>query len=402
MQIKSRGIAHTSINAAALMERRKTVIARLNTLRGQWKAEAGATRDRAIRSTHRIYIHNGLTLDDVAGAVDRSPALICKHFKRLRLRSHPSSHRRAGHVPARSVALENPNAFEFIDTPKKAYLLGILFADAKPRIRVRARGDKEQKVYEGLEYIVGSRDVWVLERLKSLLGSAAPIKEVTATLTHRNQERRYTNRSLIVYSTRLSRDLEKLGLVPGRTTQNVALPKLQRELVRHFIRGLIDGDGWITRNDNVRDPLKGWGCGICGSLAVIACVMLYAEAHGLRAPTISRNGTNGLKVQWSGVQAIWMIELLYGPDDLALPRKKIVARAIVEAFHLAYPNGAERSIRYQMRDGKRYLYLTDEQRCETPSALQLALKAVKVWKRNMHPTRGRRSRGPSRRWTPSR
>jgi hypothetical protein len=390
--MKSPKTHQSTPRARTPLQTRNDALARLKRLCARFQASTGAERDRVIRAANVLYLRYGLTLNDLAEALECSPSRVSTYFKRLDIPAHSSSHRRAGHVPARSIALARPDAFETIETPEKAYLLGILIADAKPRIRMRRSGRIKKKVHEGLEYIVAQRDRWVLQFLKTQLGSAARIREVPAVLNHRGRTKRYTDLSLIVYSTELARDLAALGVVPGRTPQNLPMPKLRPDLKRHFVRGLLDGDGWITRDSRVLDPLKGWSCGVCGSEAVVSYVRRFAKAQGLTAPPISTNGAHSLKVQWSGVKAIRMLGILYGAHDPALPRKKNLARAIVEAFHATYPNGAEGSVRYQVREGRQCKYLTDALRRETPHARALARTAVKIWKHHMHPTRGRRKR----------
>lgn len=390
--MNTRKTRQSAFGTSALLHRRASALARLKSLWALYHTSRAADRDRAIRAAHTIYLRDGLTFADLGKALDSGPSQIWNNFKRLGLPSHSSSHRRADHVPARSIALARPDAFETIDTPEKAYLLGILTADAKPRIRMRRSGQVKKKVYEGLEYIVGQRDRWVLKFLKDLVGTAAHIRTAQATLVHRGRTKRYTDLSLIVYSTKLARDLEAHGVAPGRTQKNLPMPTLRADLNRHFVRGLFDGDGWVTRDSRVRDPLKGWSCGVCGSEAVVSFVRRFAKAHGLTAPPISENGAHSLKVQWGGLEAIRMLGLFYGANDSALPRKKQLARAVVEAFRAAYPRGTEGSIRSQLRGRRRCIHLTDVLRSDAPHARQLARKAIKIWKSHMHPTRGRRKR----------
>ncbi len=186
------------------------------------------------------------------------------------------------------------------------------------------------------------------------------------------------------------RDLAAHGIVPGRTEANIAPPSVPEELRPHLIRGLIDGDGWITRRRDALNPVAGWSCGICGSSAVLQYVCVFAGRHGLSRPKVTKNGASGFKVTWNGVEAIRLLELLYQPGVPALPRKMEAARAVIEAAHVIYPDGYERSVRVQYRDGKPRYYFTDEGRCRTRRALRLGERAVMTWKRNIHPTRGRR------------
>jgi hypothetical protein len=370
--------------------RRAHAFKRLNALRSAPRGNAAEARDRALREANALYLRAGLTLAELSVALRCSASYLWGHFRRLGLHTHDSTHRRAGHVPARTIALGQPGAFAVIDTPQKAHLLGLLIADAKPRIRMRRVHNRKTKVYEGLEYIVQRRDRWALKRLKDLLESAATIKPTTTVLTHRGTTKHHDDLSLIVYSSRLARDLAALGVVPGRATRNLPLPQLRSDLVRHLIRGLFDGDGWITRDARVKDPLKGWSCGVCGCRAVLSDVRRFAKQLGIAAPPICPNGPNNLKLQWSGIEAVRLLERLYGETDLALPRKKVVARALVAAYQAAYPDGTDGSTRYQHREGKRWCYLTDDGRVGTRQAQNLASRALTLWTRNIHPTRGRR------------
>ena len=125
---------------------------------------------------------------------------------------------------------------------------------------------------------------------------------------------------------------------------------------------------------------------------MVSYVRRFSTAQGLTAPPISQNGARSLKVQWGGIEAIRMLGLLYGANDPALPRKKHLARAVLEAFRAAYPRGTEGSIRSQFRGRRRCIHLTDVLRSDAPHARQLAQKAIEIWKSHMHPTRGRRKR----------
>ncbi len=372
------------------LTRRAHALKRLKALRSALTGTAAGPTYQALREANSLYIRSGLTFADLSGTLGCSPSCIWSRFHALGLPTHASTHRRAGYVPARTIALGQPGAFAVIDSPEKAHLLGLLIADAKPMIRMRVVRNHRTKVYEGLAYIVQRRDRWALKRLKDLLESAATIKTTTAVLTHRGTTKHHDDLSLIVYSSRLARDLAALGVVPGRATRNLPLPRLRSDLVRHLIRGLFDGDGWITRDARVKDPLKGWSCGVCGCRAVLNDVRRFATQLGIAAPPISPNGPNNLKLQWSGIEAVRLLECLYGETDLALPRKKVVARALVAAYQAAYPDGTDSSTRYQHREGKRWCYLTDVGRVGTRQAQNLASRALTLWKRNIHPTRGRR------------
>ena len=40
-------------------------------------------------------------------------------------------------------------------------------------------------------------------------------------------------------------DLGKLGVIPNKTKHEI-IPNINQDMMRHFIRGFFDGDGWCT------------------------------------------------------------------------------------------------------------------------------------------------------------
>jgi|GEM_PF-6800072 len=190
---------------------------------------------------------------------------------------------------------------------------------------------------------------------------------------------------MIVYSAELGRDLATHGMIPRRTQLNVAPPSVPDEYERDFVRGVIDGDGWVTRAGKVRDCLKGWSIGVTGSPAVVMRVVRYAVSIGLRPPEIAANGSVK-KVSWHGPEALRLILDLYRPGDLALSRKAKTAAALRRAVEEAYPSGVEQSM--AMQAGK--LHLTDHGRVRSRRAAQYGRRAVEVWRQGWHPSRGKR------------
>lgn len=51
--------------------------------------------------------------------------------------------------------------------------------------------------------------------------------------------------SFAIKSKKWQEDLAKYGVIPNKTS-TVTMPILSEELMPHLIRGLIDGDGWIS------------------------------------------------------------------------------------------------------------------------------------------------------------
>ena len=51
--------------------------------------------------------------------------------------------------------------------------------------------------------------------------------------------------SLKVHSCKMFNDLGKLGVIPNKTKHEI-IPNINQDMMRHFIRGFFDGDGWCT------------------------------------------------------------------------------------------------------------------------------------------------------------
>ena len=117
--------------------------------------------------------------------------------------------------------------FKFIDTEEKAYWLGFLYADGCVR---KFKGKSQLCV--GLN----ERDLNHLEKLKKSLKSNAPI----------SKRRRDNVVILTINCTELAEDLILLGCIPRKTYSELSIPlNIPQDLKRHFIRGFVDGDGWI-------------------------------------------------------------------------------------------------------------------------------------------------------------
>ena len=118
--------------------------------------------------------------------------------------------------------------------PNMAYLLGFTCADGC--------------VYKGtLSWELSNKfpsDQSLLEEFSRVLNSNYQIEE------------RPKSYRLRINSLFLIKDLEKLGIVPNKT-KILNFPKIPNNLLRHFIRGFLDGDGWISmRNERKSNEIN--------------------------------------------------------------------------------------------------------------------------------------------------
>ena len=117
--------------------------------------------------------------------------------------------------------------FEVIDTEEKAYWLGFLYADGSV-------SSAEDKVELGL----AEKDYGHLEKFKSFMG-------ISNKICHREKTKSYR---ISFRSANCKQDLINKGCVPKKSLilEFPTFEQVPEHLMRHFIRGYFDGDGWFT------------------------------------------------------------------------------------------------------------------------------------------------------------
>lgn len=169
----------------------------------------------------------GKTSIEIASLYDVTDNAILKLLNRLGI---DTSNRSDIYSPVKHL-----NYFENIDTEKKAYLLGFITADGNITIPTKR---PNSKVFQ-LE--IQKRDREILELLASEIGlDQSFIREYSRS----NPNRQPTVR-IAFYSNAFCDHLAKYGIVKEKCHKTY-LPAIPEELIAHYTRGLIDGDGSIT------------------------------------------------------------------------------------------------------------------------------------------------------------
>ena len=127
--------------------------------------------------------------------------------------------------------------FDSIDTPNKAYVLGLLYSDGnnckqKRTIRIQLQeNDRDilEKVRKELKY---SKELTYVDCSKRVYGNGYVSKNMY---------------SLDVYSKHMCDILEEIGVVPNKSLILTFPECITGVLIPHFIRGYMDGDGWISK-----------------------------------------------------------------------------------------------------------------------------------------------------------
>lgn len=206
----------------------------------------------------------------------------------------------------------NVNVFSEIDTEEKAYWLGFLYADGN----VRIVGSK------ALDLTLAKKDESHLQCFANFMGNNLRIT-TRENLLH-GYERVHISCRLIVHNSQIVDDLIKWGCVPEKTFV-LSPPDINKQFIKHFIRGYFDGDGSVSLAN------KKYNSRFLGANKEFVTFIrdeLHENAFTKKAnvKTLSRNNRNDLFEFgfYSYEDNKKLYEYLYSDNCICLNRKKIL------------------------------------------------------------------------------
>jgi len=125
----------------------------------------------------------------------------------------------------------NEKYFDVIDTEEKAYILGFIYADGNNLY-------KNNRISIHLSKV----DEEILQKFSLIFYGKTILKYNT---NKNNNGKLFNYVSLNLYSKHMSQHLATLGVVECKSYKITFPEWLDKSLHKHFLRGLIDGDGWI-------------------------------------------------------------------------------------------------------------------------------------------------------------
>lgn len=121
----------------------------------------------------------------------------------------------------------NESFFSIIDNEKKAYILGLIYADG----------------FNG-----GINHIAIGNKSEEYLREIADIIEYTGEIKPRTSGYGTVQYMISFSSKQMADDLAQLSVVTGKAETVETLPQIPKELIRHFIRGYFDGDGSVYQS----------------------------------------------------------------------------------------------------------------------------------------------------------
>jgi DNA-binding transcriptional regulator WhiA len=253
-------------------------------------------RDLAICEGYK----SGKKLAELAGLHNLSQTTIYRILK-------------ANDVPTTKKTISyREDVFDQIDTELKAYVLGLITSDGYIVNRKR-------------RYIVqlGSTDSEIPQFLADLIEYKGNIYLIDHNRTTKRNQDEYR---IMVGSKRLVEALGKLGVVNRKSLREEFCNQIPDSLLRHYIRGLYDGDGSIgiysSRGDRGQARI-----GLVGSRVMLERVSLEFTQH-LEIPLGKARRKSGdlYMLSYSGNNLVKVItNWLYQDCNYALSRKQALA-----------------------------------------------------------------------------
>lgn len=191
--------------------------------------------------------------------------------------------------------------FDVVNTEEKAYFLGFLYADGY-------NNTDRNSVALSLK----EDDKEILIRLNNLLQPSKPLRYVEYKTTNSANQYR-----LVIANKHISKRLVELGCGKAKTYSLIFPSEKQvpKYLVRHFVRGYFDGDGWVGKKAiTVVSTLN-----FCNSLAEILNQELNVNSY-IRARFPERKN-NIRQLEINHKQARTFLKWIYNDSTIYLQRK---------------------------------------------------------------------------------
>jgi len=208
----------------------------------------------------------------------------------------------------------NEKYFEKIDNEEKAYWLGFLYADGNVRLHNGRSGILKLKLKQS--------DRQHIERFNKCLDSNYIIDDGLEILKVKGREYKCYYSVLCIYNTKLVKDLFNLGCVENKTFKLNFPDFLDKNLIRHFIRGYFDGDGCIHKLKNRPDSF------ILSIFSVSKEFLEKISEHLYYTNIYKKYDSHSLEI-FKINDILYANKLFYENSNIFLNRKKKVFESII-------------------------------------------------------------------------
>lgn len=257
------------------------------------------TSEQIVKIHQEEYVNKRSSTRELGKKYNCSPAVFRNGFKKQNLVV------RIGSQARRKIDL-NESYFETIDSEKKAYFLGLLYADGNNlekvgRVRIGLLASDQQILREF------SREIYLgQERIQKF---------------PKSRHLAY----LVICNKKISQDLARHGCMNGKTFL-LKYPKIDDSLIKHFIRGYFDGDGCLSYTIQKKDNYKKFSFELLSTKELLFGIQNCFEALKIKSSLKQRwpeRNNNNLTLRISGNnQILKLCNWLYLDSSIWLERKR--------------------------------------------------------------------------------
>lgn len=271
----------------------------------------------SVRTVRRVLTDNGITIRTKGGIEPLNEEEIISMYKRgissseIAKKFNVTIHSITNILEKNSIPRNNiyhnkslvEDYWSTIDSFDKAYFLGFLMTD----------GNVFGNTYVRLQ--LSSKDEEILKTFSKYTKNTNKISPDKRNLSSFNVKRK-----------RWVDDLRKYGVIPNKTGSLKFFELDNKELMSHLIRGLIDGDGWISE--------KSHQIGFCGNENVVTGLRDYLVKNlGVFNVSVIHLEENLWQITWASKKDIRKIgDFIYkDKGDCYLSRKYENYEKIIQA-----------------------------------------------------------------------
>jgi hypothetical protein len=212
----------------------------------------------------------------------------------------------------------NHSFFTKINTEAKAYFLGLLLADGHTSY-------KEVMLY------LNAKDKHIIETFINSINGNNKIHERTGTVHFDTKEYISKAAGVSLRSDQMLNDLKKLGVTANKTYK-IKIPKIKKELQKHFWRGVWDGDGYISHYHSKAKYKQADGnikiynnlvleVGLCGLKNVLKEFCKFLKQNNIKPGKIYKDSSiYSMRCNWT--EGYKLLNLLYKNSTLELHLKR--------------------------------------------------------------------------------
>ena len=203
----------------------------------------------------------------------------------------------------------NSEYFDNINTPNKAYVLGLIYADGNNYIH----GNKYCFTLSLQE-----RDKDLLEAVRNELEYEGPLRFHELSKQNPKHKNQYI---LSIVDEHLCNQLKKVGVVERKSLKLTFPTFLRPDLIRHFVRGYFDGDGCVSR---IKKTSK-WHTVIAGTYDFCSSLSLILNSmfvkNNVRQPKQSEGKNTYIISTAANLSTYKLLSWLYQDCDIKMSRK---------------------------------------------------------------------------------